>query len=109
MGSYNNRGLAWRWEIPLEYKPFVKNNNNNLEFIASFISVWLTILLDLPEEYCCFLALGDITSAVSWLHKASVDEMENKPLHMATRKNAEILIRYNCCLYSQRIQGAKTK
>ncbi len=69
--------------------------------------MWLTILLDLPEPYSCFLALGDNTSAVSWLHKASVDELENKPLHMATRKYAETLMNQNCCLYSQHIQGAK--
>jgi len=107
MGGYNNKGLAWRWEIPTEYRAFVQKKNNILEFIASFTSVWLTILLDLPEPFSCFLALGDNTSAVSWLHKASVDELENKPLHMATRKYAETLMNQNCCLYSQHIQGAK--
>jgi hypothetical protein len=88
----------------MEYKALVKNENNNLEFLASFVSVWLTILLDLPEKYWYFLALGDNTLAVSWLHKASVDELENKPLHMATKKYAEILMKQNCCLYSQHIQ-----
>jgi hypothetical protein len=91
----------------MEYKALVKNENNNLEFLASFVSVWLTILLDLPEKYWYFLALGDNTLAVSWLHKASVDELENKPLHMATRKYAEILMKQNCCLYSQHIQRVK--
>ena len=47
--------------------------------------------------------------AVSWLHKANVDENENKPLHLATRKYAEILMQHNCCLYSQNIQGEKNK
>jgi hypothetical protein len=103
LGGYNDRGLAWHWEIPTEYKTLVKKENNNLEFLASFVSVWLTILLDLPEKYCCFLALGDNTSAVSWLHKASIDKLENKPLHMATRKYAEILMKQNCCWYSQHI------
>jgi len=107
MGGYNNKGLAWRWEIPREYRAFVQKKNNILEFIASFTSVWLTILLDLPEPFSCFLALGDNTSAVSWLHKASVDKLENKPLHMATRKYAQTLMNQNCCLYSQHIQGAK--
>jgi len=107
MGGYNNRGLAWRWEIPEEYKTFVQEKNNILQFIASFTSVWLMILLYLPEPFSCFLALGKNTSAVSWLHKASVDELENKPLHMATRKYAETLMNQNCCLYSQHIQGAK--
>jgi hypothetical protein len=46
-------------------------------------------------------------SVVSWLHKAKVDENENKQLHLATRKYAEILMRYNCCLYSQHIKGEK--
>ena len=42
-------------------------------------------------------------SAVGWLHKANVDDTKNLPLHMATRKYAEILLQADCCLYSQNI------
>jgi hypothetical protein len=96
-------------EIPTEFKEFVKLENNTLEFVASMVLVWLTILTCIKEGYPCFLALGDNMSAVSWLHKANVDENENKPLHLATRKYAEILMQHNCCLYSQHIQGEKNK
>jgi hypothetical protein len=107
--GYNDDGVAWRLEIPTEFKEFVRLENNTLEFVASMVSVWLTILTCIKEEYPCFLALGDNMPAVSWLHKANVDENENKPLHLATRKYAEILMQHNCCLYSQHIQGEKNK
>jgi len=92
-----------------EYREFIIKENNNLEFIASMISVWLTILTSHDEEFPCFLALGGNMSAMSWLHKANVDKNENKPLHLPTRKYAEVLMGNNCCLYSQHIQGVKNK
>jgi len=107
MGGYNDNGIACRWEIPPEFRELVIQENNNLEFIPSMVSVWLTILTCINEEFPCFLALGDNMSAVSWLHKANVNENKNKQLHLATRKYAEILMRHNCCLYSQHIKGEK--
>jgi hypothetical protein len=64
------------------------NKNNNLEFLSSFITVWLTILSELPKEFTCFVALGYNMSVVSWLHKANVDEAESTLLHGAIRKYA---------------------
>jgi hypothetical protein len=52
-----------------------------------------------------FLARTDNTSAVGWLHKASIDDKKDLPLHMAVRKCAEILLQADCCLYSQPIPG----
>ncbi len=73
LGGYNHNGLAWQFEIPQKYRIRVQDKNNTLEFIASLITVWLTIHHGLQEKYTCFLALGDNTSAVGWLHKANVD------------------------------------
>jgi hypothetical protein len=53
----------------------------------------------------CFLALGDNSSAIGWLHKADVDESKNLPMHIAAQKYAEILLQADCCLYSQHIRG----
>jgi hypothetical protein len=105
LGGYNHGGLAWRWEIPSKYQQRVQNKNNTLEFLAQLITVWFTISQKIHHQFPCFLALGDNTSAVEWLHKANVDAENNFPLHAASRKFAEILIQHDCCLYSQHIQG----
>jgi hypothetical protein len=105
LGGYNHNGLAWRWEIPLKYQQRVKQKNNSLEFLAQLVTVWLTILHGTQHPYPCFLALGDNSSAIGWLHKANVDADNNLPLHLAARKYAEILMQNNSCLYSQHIKG----
>jgi hypothetical protein len=105
--GYNHDGLAWRWKIPPEYQRRVQNKNNTLEFLASLIAVWFTIKANIQHPYPCFLALGDNSSAVGWLHKANIDAENNLPLHEAARKFAQILMRHNCCLYSQHIKGVQ--
>jgi hypothetical protein len=105
MRGYNHEGLAWRWEIPQKYQKRVQNKNNTLEFLASLLTVWFTIRSGVRHHHPCFLALGDNSSATGWLHKANVDADDNKPLHLAARKYAQILMQYNCYLYSQHIKG----
>jgi hypothetical protein len=107
LGGYNHEGLAWHWEIPTEYQRRVQNKNNTLEFLASLFTVWFTIKSGIKHEFPCFLALGDNSSAVGWLHKANIDAENNHPLHEAARKYAQILLRHNCCLYSQHIKGVQ--
>ncbi len=79
--------------------------NNSLELVAVLISVWVSIVNNTAKSKTCFLALSDNSSAVGWLHKASIDDTKNLPLHMASRKYAEILMGADCCLYSQHIAG----
>jgi hypothetical protein len=106
MGGYSaNTGSAWRWQVPEKYHELVQNKNNLLEFLASFITVWASILDGSAPHQSCFLALGDNSSAVGWLHKANVDEEQNKPLQAATRHFATILMNAHSCLYSQHIRG----
>ena len=81
--------------------------NNSLEFVAALITVWLSARRNDKEAEHCFLALSDNSSTVGWLHKANVDDSKNLPLHMATRKFAEVLLEADCCLYSQHIAGEK--
>jgi len=98
-------GHAWRFKIPEEYREAVKNKNNCLEFIASIVTVWQAIIQKRSEEEECFLSVGDNSSSVGWLHKASIDPSKNLPLFLATRKFAEIIINSKSCIYSQHIPG----
>jgi hypothetical protein len=109
LGGYNHFGLAWHLQIPEKILQRVQNKNNSLEFLASIITVWLTIAQKQAPPNSCFLSLGDNTSAVGWLHKANIDETKNYPLHAAARHYATILINNNCCLYSQHIKGVTNK
>jgi hypothetical protein len=105
LGGYDHKGNAWRFKIPESSRQSVLHRNNLLEFVASLISVWMAITKNYTEKETCFLALGDNSSAVGWLHKSNVDETKNLPLHIAAHKYAEILLEADCCLYSQHISG----
>jgi hypothetical protein len=105
MGGFDHLGCAWRFRIPDAYQDAVQNRNNCLEFLASIIIIWQAILQGrtIPEE--CFLSLGDNSSSVGWLHKASVDPSKKLPLFLASRKFAQIMLSSNSCIYSQHIPG----
>jgi hypothetical protein len=105
MGGFDHMGFAWRWAIPNEFQEGVTNRNNCLEFLASIVTVWQSILHHRAKKEECFLSLGDNTSAIGWLHKANVDQDKNLPLFLAARKFAKIMLASNSCLYSQHITG----
>jgi len=105
LGGYDFMGRAWRFPIPEEFRSAVLYQNNSLEFLASLVSVWVAISKNYAESEMCFLALGDNSSAVGWLHKANVDDTKNYPLHIAARKYGEILLQADCCVYGQHIRG----
>jgi hypothetical protein len=88
MGGFDYQGNSWRYQIPAEFRESLRLKNNCLEFVAAILTVWQAILLafSCPED--CFLSLGDNSSAVGWLHKASVDSSKNLPLFLASRKFA---------------------
>jgi len=102
-------GFAWRFQIPTEFREVVKQKNNCLEFIAIIITIWQAILGSRSNQEECFLSLGDNSSAVGWLHKASVDPAKNLPLFLAARTFAQIILTNNICIYSQHIPGISNK
>ena len=107
LGGYStNTGKAWRWLIQKEFSESVQNKNNLLEFLAAIITIWIQLLDDTTQPLPCILALTDNSSAVGWLHKANIDETNNKSLHTASRKLANLVINADCCLYSQHFKGA---
>jgi hypothetical protein len=57
IGGYNDDGVAWRLEIPTEFKEFVRLENNALKFVASMVLVWLTILTCIKRGIPLFLSL----------------------------------------------------
>jgi len=105
LGGFDHTGRAWRFKIPEKFQQFVKNKNNCLEFVASIVTIWQAIIQGNTEKEDCFLSLGDNSSSVGWLHKASVDSSKNLPLFLASRKFADIMISNNVCIYSQHIPG----
>jgi len=68
-------------------------------------TIWQAVLQDESCHEECFLSLGDNSSAVGWLHKASIDPSKNLPLFLASRKFAQIVLENNSCIYSQHIPG----
>jgi hypothetical protein len=109
LGGFDYLGNAWRLAIPPEFKQAMEHKNNCLEFLASFFTIWQSILMGWSKLEECFLVLGDNSSAVGWLHKASVDPSKDSPLFMATRKFAEVMITEKACIYSQHIPGVSNK
>jgi hypothetical protein len=105
MGGYDSMGNAWQFKLSNEDSAACQSQNNSLEFIAAFISVWVVIMDKQVQKETCFLALCDNSSGEGWLHKANIDESKNLPLHMAARKFAGTLLQVDCCLYSQHIAG----
>jgi hypothetical protein len=105
MGGFDYQGNSWRYQIPAEFQESLWLKNNCLEFVAMILTVWQAILLEFSCPDDCFLSLGDNSSAVGWLHKASVDSSKDLPLFLASRKFAQIMLTSNSCLYSQHIPG----
>ena len=69
IGGYINNGLAWRWRIPSEWHG--KLTLNLLEFLASAISIYMTILQLGHGSH--ILAFTYSSSTLGWMHKASFD------------------------------------
>jgi hypothetical protein len=97
MGGYDSLRNAWQYKLSEDDRIACTYQNNSLEFVAVLISVWVSIKNNTAESKMCFLALSDNSSAI--------DDTKNLPLHMASRKYAEILMGADCCSYSQHIAG----
>jgi hypothetical protein len=107
-GFLLSSGRAWRIRIPntsiLYGSPLI---NNLLEFIGMAVNIWLECLV--ADEHDCILALGDNTSAVGWLHNSSrlnVKWAAHAAHLLVARHVALLVLKANCCLASQHIQGA---
>ena len=94
------RGLAWRMKLPDEM--IGKLSINLLEFLASVITIYLTLQEIIGPQK--ILAYTDSSSALGWLYKASFSETQ--PMHdEVARWLASILMEHDSALYSQHIRG----
>jgi hypothetical protein len=74
MGGYDLLGNAWQYKLSEDDRIACTYQNNSLEFVAVLISVWVSIANNTAKSETCFLALSDNSSAMGWLHKASIDD-----------------------------------
>ena len=95
-------GIAWQWEIPWDLH--LCTSLNALEFLASYITIYMDIHVGAAPADSCFLSQGDSTSTMGWLRKSNFDDAE--PLHLSlTRATADLIMDHNSCLYSQWFPG----
>ena len=100
MGGYNTNGMAWRYNLPPAMIGIF--SINLLEFIASAITIYLTIKSSATPHK--ILAFTDSSNALGWLYSASFSA--SKPIHdKVARWLAAILMEYDSALYSQHIKG----
>ena len=91
-------GIAWWWELPWDLH--LHASLNALEFLASYITIYMDIHVGAAPTDSCFLSQGDSTSAMGWLHKSNFNDA--KPLHLSlARAMADLIMDHNLCLYSQ--------
>jgi len=106
LGGFNLRtGKAWRYQLP---KWMTSSCHINLlEFIASFVAIWLDILEDNNKtKYKRYMALTDNSSAVGWLYKSNFNPKTHPGHDVIARKMAEVLIDSESTVESQHIKGA---
>ena len=58
-------GITWHWEIPWDL--CLCTSLNALEFLASYITIYMDIHVGATPADSCFLSQGDSTSAMGWL------------------------------------------
>jgi len=96
---------AWRYKLPKWMTTAF--HINLLEFIASFIAIWLDILKDDNKtQYKKYMALTDNSSAVGWLYKSNFNPKTHPGHDVVARKMAEVLMESESTIESQHIKGA---
>jgi len=105
LGGFNVlTGKAWRYKLP---KWMTSSCHINLlEFIASFIGIWLEILESKEKKYIKIRALTDNSSAVGWLYKSNFNPKSHPGHNTVARKLATVLLESESSIESQHIKGS---
>jgi hypothetical protein len=104
LGGHNlATGAAWRFKLPPDILQSV--TLNTLEFIGCLITLWIDITHGRTPPESCILSQTDSTSADGWLYKSNFDPSSAKTQLTVARKLASIIIKADCCLYSQWFPG----
>jgi len=89
---------GWCWEIPHELR--LCATLNALEYLASYITIWMEIHMWGAEKGSCFLSQVDSTSVAGWIRKSSFLDLD--PLHLELSwELATLLMDHDSCVYSQ--------
>ena len=92
--------LAWRWRIPDAWHG--KLTLNLLEFLASAVTIYITILHLGQGSH--ILALTDISSALGWMHKDYFNPVNAESHNAVARWLIWTLVSNDISLYSQHIK-----
>jgi hypothetical protein len=112
LGGYTLGGSAWRIRVPRDC-PFYGDDsvNNVLEFLGMAISVLLLLseAAQDGERFPCLLALGDNTSAISWIFRSGRVARSSRyyrPVKAISRHVALRVTEQSALLCSQHLAGS---
>jgi len=101
--SYRS-GRAWSFPIPPEHVN--KWPINFLEWLASAVDIYLSLLEGDARAGDRLLSIGDNQTAVAWLHKSNFDDLGTHGVYSrAWRAMASDLLRVDVSLWSQWLAG----
>ena len=107
IGGYSENGLAWIWRIPASWHG--KLTLNLLEFLASAVTIYMTIYMTILKlgQGSHILALTDSSSALDWMHKSSFDPVNAESQYELAIWLGWTLVSHETYLYSQHIRGTE--
>ena len=72
LGGFDSSGRAWRYLIPEHLRG--RAHINLLEFLTQVVGMWIAILEGRLQKLDCFLGMGDSTTALGWMRRATFKE-----------------------------------
>jgi len=81
---------------------------NVLEYLASYITIWMDIHVWHAELGSCFLSQVDSTSAAGWMRKSRFSDAMHLHLELS-HELATLIMGHDSCLYSQWFKGDKNQ
>jgi hypothetical protein len=104
MGGFTSQGHAWRYQIPTHLQ--LRASINLLEFIASIITVDLSINMDKHNtKYPNILAYTDSSSALGWLYHSTFNPVKDLQHDKVARHFANLLFKNEATIYPEHIPG----
>ena len=109
LGGYSARtGRAWRWYLPPHLVG--KKSINLLEFLASAVGIFLSVMEGELTQGDCHLSIGDNTSSAGWLRKSNfADSGEHEEHYHLARLVARTSLEHGYIHYSQWLEGYRNK
>ena len=110
LGGFSITGRAWRVRVPRSASFRGDDSVNNiLEFLGMVVSILLLIEQSQTDEFPCFLALGDNTSAIGWMSRSGKLRPTSayyRPVRFIARHLATESLRAKVQIAGQHLEGA---